>query len=378
MAKEHVGRQIIFSGLAVLVTAGICYPFSEHIGYRSVALILLLVLSVLALRQGLPAVLTAAVLSALVWDYFFIPPHFTFHIDSAEDALFMAMYFIVATLNGMINHRYRQIEALRREKRADERSLLLYNTLFSSLSHDLRTPIAAVLGAADTLKENEKQLSETQKKQLIEEISKGSVRLSEQVENLLNMSRIEAGIIKPKSAWCDVRDLALSSIKNCPIDQQGRSIKLNIDEHTPLVQLDFGLTEHVLHNLLTNALRHTPPGSLIELSAKIRNESHGRFVTNDQDQDLYTVKQPTEHFLVLEVRDNGKGFPPDEIHLVFDKFYRLGGTKADGTGLGLFVAKGLTEAQGGEIFLRNLPEGGACFTIEIPTTILNQAIHQHD
>lgn len=365
------------SALIVLGAAAVCYPFSDWVGYRSVALILLLVVSVLAMRMELPAVLLAALLSALIWDFFFIPPHFTFTIGDGEDLLLIIMYFIVATLNGVVNYRLRQLEQVKREKAEREKSLNLYNTLFSSLSHDLRTPIAAILGAADTLLENASQLSEKQREDLLLEISKGSLRLSEQVENLLNMSRIEAGGIHPRKEWCDLEDLVFGAVKKVSAEDKNHPIEVAIAQNFPLVQLDFGLTAQILHNLLSNAVRHTPEGTKIRVSAALEAEKSGHFDAGEDDSDLHLVKENTAYRLQLEVRDTGEGFPEAEIGRVFDKFYRTATSRADGTGLGLFVARGFTEAQGGEISLRNAPEGGACFTLEFPTAILNQAVH-HD
>lgn len=377
MKKDNTGRQILFAIITVATVAGICFPFIDAIGYRSVALLLLLAVSVLAMRQGLPAVLAAAILSALVWDYFFIPPRFTFHVESGEDVLFMAMYFIVAVLNGIINLRLRQLETLRMEKMERESSLKLYNTLFSSLSHDLRTPLAAVLGAADALRVSRSQLSENQQINLLDEILAGSIRLSEQVENLLNMSRIEAGMIHPKKEWCDVNDLVFGIVKKNAQGHPEHPVEVAIPGDFPLVQLDFGLTEQILQNLLANALRHTPPGTQIRFNAKLFKNERGHFETDDLASDLRSVRDKIDHRLILEVSDTGPGFPREEMDRVFDKFYRPGGTKADGTGLGLFVARGFTEAQGGEISLRNIPGSGACFTLEFPTAILQQTIH-HD
>jgi two-component system sensor histidine kinase KdpD len=377
MVQKRVALQIFFSAICVLAVAALCFPFADSIGHRSVALILLLTVSVLAMRQGLAAVLTAAVLSALVWDFFFIPPRFTFHIESAEDVLFMVMYFIVALLNGIINYRLRQLEQLRSEKHERESALKLYGTLFSSLSHDLRTPIAAVLGAADTLRENYVQLTDNQRNKLLDEIAIGTLRLSGQVENLLNMSRIEAGMIHAKKAWCDLGDLIHGVLKKNMPSPPTHRVDIRLPENFPLVQLDFGLTEQILQNLLVNALRHTPPGTEVRISATILRDPHGHFEANPDDDELQTVREATTQRLLLEVSDNGPGFPPAEIERVFDKFYRSGSTKADGTGLGLFVAEGFAEAQGGDITLRNLPTGGACFVVEIPTTALPQTI-RHD
>jgi two-component system, OmpR family, sensor histidine kinase KdpD len=376
MTHKHTFRQTLMAIAAVILVALSCYPFVSTIGYRSVALLLLLTISVLAMRMALVPVLIAAVLSALTWDYFFIPPQFTFQIGQTEDTLMMAMYFIVASLNGVINYRLRQLERVELEKNERENSLKLYNTLFSSLSHDLRTPIAAVLGAADTLKESQHQLSDQQKEVLLQEIVNGSLRLSDQVENLLNLSRIEAGRIQARKEWCDLSDLFYSVVqKTTHKSDSTHSINIELPPHLPLVQLDYGLTEQILHNLLMNALRHTPAGTQVTLGAQVTNDRHGLLTLNEQENDLKSIEKSTTHRLIITVKDNGPGFPATDLDRVFDKFYRPQNTQADGTGLGLFIVQGFTEAQAGEISLRNQARGGACFTLEFATPTLDQSIH---
>ncbi len=371
MKKDNQTQQITTAILAVAATAALCYPFTDFIGYRSVALILLLVVSVLAMRMRLAAVVIAAIAGALVWDYFFIPPHFTFTIGSGEDVLLLVMYFIVALLNGVINYRVRQFEQVKTQKEERENVIKLYNALFNALSHELRTPIAAILGAADTLLENDAALSISQKKELLSEISTGSLRLSEQVENLLNISRLDAGTISPKKAWCDVADLIFGTAEKLKKDSKNHRVEISVPDDFPLVQLDFGLTEQTLQNLLANAFRHTPDGTRIEISAKILNDISGHFEnTESVAENLKPVNDTTKSRLQIEILDNGPGFPHEEIGHVFDKFYRPKNTKADGTGLGLFIVKGFTEAQGGTVFLTNRAGGGAKFTLEFPTIIL--------
>lgn len=379
MKKTSQFRQISLAILAVAAVAAACFPFSEVVGYRSVALILLLVVSVLALRMSLAAVLVAAVVSALVWDFFFIPPHFTFTIGSGEDVLLLLMYFIVALLNGVINYRIRQFEQEKNRRAERENALKLYGTLFNSLSHELRTPIAAILGAADTLQENEARLSVSQKKELLDEIAAGSLRLSEQVENLLNMSRLETGVIAAKKEWCDMADLLFGTVKKLELEGKNHSVELSIPEDFPLVRLDFGLTEQVVQNLLANAFRHTPDGTKVFISVKMQKVIAGHFEKNRAAaEDLQPVKDVITHRLEIEISDNGPGFPADEIDRAFDKFYRPEQARADGTGLGLFIVKGFTEAQGGEVLLHNRVGGGSRFVLEFPTAILNQTFHYHE
>jgi two-component system sensor histidine kinase KdpD len=374
MKKLNLRQQVFVAVAAVLLVAAGCYLISDFIGYRSVALILLLAVSVLAIQMSLTAVLIAAVLSALVWDFFFIPPHFTFTIGSGEDALLLLMFLIVASLNGVINYQVRQLEQVRRQKAERDTSLKLYGTLFNSLSHELRTPVAAILGAADTLQENDTSLSSEQKKALLAEIMSGSLRLSEQVENLLSMSRLEAGMILPKKEWCDVADLLYGTLEKLKPEGQNHHVGIVLPDEMPLVRLDFGLSEQILRNLLSNAFRHTPAETSVEIVAKIVRNVSGHFESND-DTSLQPVRDRLTHRLQIEIFDNGPGFPTEEIERVFDKFYRPSNTVADGTGLGLFIVKGFAEVQGGEVSLRNLPKGGAAFTLDFPTTILPQNLH---
>ena len=364
--------------MAVLTVAGIAYPISDWIGYRSVALLLLLLVSVLATRLSLTAVLVAAVLSALVWDFFFIPPHFTFTISNSEDLLLIVMYFIVALLSGVINYRVRQFEREQQQRKERERAIALYNTLFNSLSHDLRTPIATIIGASDTLREQAQHLSETQQQELLSEIGSGAVRLSEQVENLLNMSRIEAGRIQVSKAWCDVGDLIYGVAAKLKREGREHQLEISIPEDMPLVRLDFGLSEQVLLNLLSNAFRHTPVGGRVHILARISAEISGHFERQTSGQlptaSMELIHDRVTHCLYIEMYDEGPGFSEADIARAFDKFNTLANAKADGTGLGLYIVKGFTEAQGGSVHLSNRFEGGARFVLEFPTAVIDQTV----
>ena len=345
--------------------AAVCFPFTDLIGYRSVALLLLFTVSVLAMRLSLYPVLLAAVLSALIWDFFFIPPRFTFSVSSGEDVLLLTMYFIVALSNGIFNYKIRQFEQTERQKEERENAIKLYNTLFDSLSHELRTPIATILGAADALQENAERLSPLSKNELVGEISDAALRLNLQVENLLNMSRLESGFIKPNFAWCDVSELIYSILNKLAKNLSEHKTSVEMPDNMPLVKLDFGLMEHVLFNLVNNAAIYTPMNSEIMIEAKLLTNKIGHFEQGEK------IEDNVSHQLLLNISDNGKGFPENEIAKVFDKFYRLKNAPSGGTGLGLFIAKGFVEAQGGVISVMNRTEGGARFIIEIPTQVIS-------
>src|SRR4029078_63389 len=154
-------------------------------------------------------------------------------------------------------------ESRLREERAN--SVKLYNTILDSLSHELRTPIAAIIGATDNLQSNH-NLSEEDREQFIAEISKASLRLNQQVENLLNISRLESGHIKPKNDWCDIIELVYNVVKRVEENNPGRKIHISINQSLPLCSLDKGMLDQVIYNLLNNAAIHTEPGSRIDIS----------------------------------------------------------------------------------------------------------------
>ena len=212
LTKGSQARQFLISILLVCVVSCLCYLLSPYIGYRVVALILLVTVSLVAMFFDIFPVLLSALLSALIWNFFFIPPKFTFSIGSTEDALMFLMYFVIATVNGVLTYKIRLMKKEAQQREEKENAIKLYNTLFNSLSHELQTPISTIIGATDTLKENETKLSGENKNALVNEISIASLRLNEQVANLLNISRLESGYLKLKKDWCDINELIYSAI----------------------------------------------------------------------------------------------------------------------------------------------------------------------
>ena len=152
--------------------------------YKTVALVLLMTVSVIAILFEIFPVLLAAVLSAVIWNYFFIPPLFTFDIGNTEDLLMFLLYFVIALVNAVLTIKIREAEKKARDKEEKEKELKLYNTLLNSLSHELRTPIATILGSVDMLKESRDKLSVDNQNELLNEIGIAGNRLNRQVENI--------------------------------------------------------------------------------------------------------------------------------------------------------------------------------------------------
>lgn len=346
--KEIIERlrkaQYVTGILLVVLIASSCFASADVIGYRTVALLLLVVVSSLAMIFDTRPVLTVAFLSALILNFFFLPPLYTFHIKNSEDILLFLMYFIVALVNIVLTRKIKIAEQKARDREENERTIKLYNTMFNSLSHELKTPIASIMVAVDTLKESE-NLSQNTVNELFTEIETAGMRLNRQVEHLLNMSRLENDMLKPNLDWCDVNDLVFAVTRTFD-SIQSHTIHYEPPIGFPLIKIDTGLIENVLHNLVHNAVQYTPAGSVIDISVTIN-----------------------DNVFILKVSDNGPGFPEEELPKVFTKFFRVANSRTGGTGLGLSIAKGFIEAHSGTIRLENQLSGGASFIINLPVEI---------
>ncbi len=314
------------------------------IGYRGVALIMLMAVSLLAVVFDILPVLLAAVLSALTWNYFFIPPIYEFNFENKEDMFLFVMYFFIAMVNAALSLKVKDRNRKLREKEEKEKAIAFYNTILNSLSHELRTPIATIIGSIDAINDQNRILSSTQKNELKHEISKAALRLDQHVENLLGLSRLESGMVKLNIDWIDINELIYRVLQKYTPSEPSHSITFLPGNNLPLFKLDAILIEQVIFNLLQNALLYTPERTEITITTLFQNGN-----------------------CRISFTDNGPGFPQDSINYAFDKFYRIGTYNSRGTGLGLSIVKGFTEAHNGTVSLSNNVNGGACFVIEIPT-----------
>jgi two-component system sensor histidine kinase KdpD len=491
----HSGpTQYTTASAIVLFISSLCYPFSDFLGYQTVSLILLLTVVLLPLRLGVGPVILAALLSALSWDYFFIPPRFTFAIATKQDVLMVLTYFAIAAVTGILTVRVRARERAVRsreeravalyaltndlssaknqddvvkaavanikkffnadlavfvsdldgdfvnkahpastylpsekelsvpswvhwnEKRAgrftetlpfaeatyyplsspryplgvigvktgggdrlsiDQETLLenflsqissvlereflnemtkqsiafveserLYTTLFNSISHEMRTPITALVGASESLLNDKVGRQPEVRRELAQEIQSAAERLDNIVQNLLAMTRLESGLIRPRRDWTDMRDLMHSCLTKLEKELASHQVSINVSPSLPLVKLDFALFEQVLVNLLRNAALHTQADSSITMSA-----------------------YPERKECLVTIEDNGPGLPSESLNRIFEKFYRVPGSKTGGIGLGLSIAQGFVLAHGGKITVENRTEGGARFIIRLPLEV---------
>jgi two-component system, OmpR family, sensor histidine kinase KdpD len=219
----------------------------------------------------------------------------------------------------------------------------LFSTLLNSISHELRTPIATITGAASSLLVPETGADPETRTQLAHDIRDSGNRLNRLVANMLDMSRLESGRLQLKMEWCDVGDVIGVAVKQMEYCLAGRPVTIEVPPDLPLVRLDFILIEQAIVNLLDNACAYTPAGTPIEIVVARKSNA-----------------------VTIAVTDHGHGVALQDINHVFDKFFRAPGTETGGTGLGLSITRGLVEAHGGQLKVENVRGAGARFTIRLP------------
>jgi two-component system sensor histidine kinase KdpD len=222
----------------------------------------------------------------------------------------------------------------------------LRSALLTSISHDLRTPLAAILGAATSLRSYGGLYAENERAELAATIQEEAERLNRFVTNLLDMTRLEAGALEPNFALIDVGEIVGTVLHRAAKVLEHHRIAVDLAPDLPMLSLDFVLFEQVLFNLLDNAAKYAPPGSTVTVRARRRHGS-----------------------VAIEVLDEGGGIPPEQVDRVFEKFYRISRTDRQraGTGLGLAISRGFVEALGGTITAANRTDrAGAVFSIVLP------------
>lgn len=476
------------TGIVAAVT-GLNLGLDRVLGIYALALSYLLTVVVMALFVGRGPVFFAATLSALSWNFFFLPPRYTFYITDFQDGMMFAMYFVVALVLGQLTARIRKQQTAERQREHRATSLYLLTRelaespdlaqllavvikevgktfdaevalslpdesqpapltayfastwalsekeqtvaawafqhrqaagrgtdnlpaseglhlplvagtratgvlslrfhrttplsppqrdlleafvrqvalvfdrerlrdaetqakllaesermgtmLLNSVSHELRTPLAAINSVASGLR-SAGELNATQA-MLTTELEEATRRLNRLVQNLLDLSRLEAGHLRTNADWHDLRDLVNVAMQDLGRSLSQHTVTVDIANDLPPVKVDAVLTEQILVNLLGNVAAHTPAGTAVELQARVENGE-----------------------LILRVNDTGPGLPPGDPQRLFDRFQRGPEAAAGGTGIGLSLVKGFAEAQGGNVSAENRPGGGAIFTVKLP------------
>lgn len=226
-----------------------------------------------------------------------------------------------------------------------------WNAILSSVSHDLRTPLATITGAAGSLLDESSRLDSVARQELTRSIHQEADRLDQLLKNLLDMMRLEAGALHLNKDWLPLEEVAGSALSRMERRLSDHRVVVSIPEDLPLLFVDGVLLQQVVINLLENAAKYAPAGSAIELSASAN-----------------------EREVIVEIADHGSGLPPGEEGRIFEKFYRARPTGEGGVGLGLTICRGIVDAHGGRIWAENREGGGARFRFAIPLSKQQPAV----
>lgn len=255
------------------------------------------------------------------------------------------LLFAMATQVALALERTRLGQAENRAK-VLEQSDALKSALLSSVSHELRSPLATIKAAASSLHTEAVDWDSAARKELLAAIEEEADQLNQLVGNLLDMSRIEAGSVTPQRNWNVLAEIVRSVMVRMRNASSKHTVSLDVSEDLPLVAVDFVMIEQVFANLLSNSIKYSPEGTTIAISAHPRDAE----------------------WMMVEVRNQGPPLAPDDLSHVFEPFHRVtAAERVTGTGLGLSICKGLVEAHGGRIWAENVP-GGLAFKFTLPLT----------
>jgi len=218
----------------------------------------------------------------------------------------------------------------------------LRSSLLSSVSHDLRTPLAVITGSASTLLESGSALEAAVRQDLLQTIRVEAERLNRLVQNLLEMTRLEAGV-EVRKEWHSIEEVVGAALSRLEVVLRDRPVHTDIAKELPLVPMDDVLVEQILINLLENAVKYTPAGTTMEIRAWAEEDR-----------------------AMVEVADRGPGLAAGDESRIFEKFYRGAARDSRGAGLGLAICRAIVEAHGGRIWAQNRPDGGAAFRFFLP------------
>jgi K+-sensing histidine kinase KdpD len=339
-------RELLHYAAAASVVAlatALSVALRDYLAAPDLVMVYLVGIGVVAVRWGRGPAVASSALSVLAYNFFFVPPYYAVWVHDHRHWLTFVMMFGVGLLISGMMLRLRQQALQAREATLKARTEEMRSSLLSAVSHDLRTPLAVITGAATTLRD-EAATQSASTRELIDTVCEEADRLERLVRNLLDMTQLEAGMLQPKREWVPLEEIVGAALTRLEPQLATRPIRTIIPSDLPLIHVDPVLIEQVLINLLENCCKYSPANSAIEIQV---------------------VTQPEA--TLLELSDNGPGIAPGMEEHIFERFFRAPSTGSSrGAGLGLAICRGIVEAHGGTIRAENKPSGGALFRVTLP------------
>lgn len=333
----------VWSLVLVSVATGLGGVARWFVSPEDVVMLFVLVIVIVALWLGRGPSVLAAASSVIAYDFFFVPPLFTLLVADSRHLLSFATMFALGLLISGLTARVRAHELARRRVELKARTEETRSSLLSAVSHDLRTPLAAITGAGTALRAEIDRIDVQRRGELLDTICEEAERLERLLRNLLDMTRVDAGTLELKRDWVPLEEILGSALERLDERLARRDVSTRLPDDLPLLSVDASLLELLFVNLLENALKYTAESGAIEIGAC---ESAGA--------------------VEVSVRDFGPGIPQGLEQRIFEKFFRASKSAADGVGLGLAICRSIAQAHGGSVEAGNAPGGGAVFRVRLP------------
>jgi K+-sensing histidine kinase KdpD len=315
-------RAPLFSLAAVALVTGAIFALKPFAPVLSLGVLYLFAVLPVAALFGLRYAVGVSIVSMLVFNFFFLPPTHTLQLRDSENWVALAVYLVTALAVS-------QLAAFRR-------SDAVKTAVLRSVSHDLRSPITAIMTASDVLEDSGESLSSEERAELHASIRLQIRRLDRSVGNLLDLARLEAGAARPVRELWTVDGLIARALE--AVGPENDRVDVQLPDDSPPISVDAAQIEHALVNLLENALKFSSPTDPVEMRV-----------------------EPGTREVVLRVTDHGPGIPAQEQTLVFEPFH------GSGTGLGLAITRGFVELNGGRIWIESPAGRGTTFALAFPT-----------
>lgn len=339
-------------GAAVVVTAIASALSAVGVPYLSLADVVILYLIgvvIVAVRFGLGPSILASLGGVAAFDFITLPPKFEFSLAEVGHAVTLLGMVFVSMLVSGLTERLRREQARAEHARVEVEVERVHAALLSSISHDLRTPLATISASSQLLARSHEELAPAVRGEMLSDIANEAERLDGLLRNLLAITRVEAGKLRLQVLPTSIDEPLSSALSRVEHRMQDRAIRVEIERGLPLVELDARIFEQALLNVLDNALRYSPARTALEISAR----AHGDRVD-------------------LSIRDHGFGVAASEADAVFEKFRRgSNAPRSDGgVGLGLTICRAVLLAHQGSIVLTPAPSGGTIVTLSLPAARL--------
>ncbi len=338
---------------ATALASGLSIIGVRYLSLADVVILYLIGVVVVAARFGLGPSIIAGLGGVAAFDFLILPPTLTFSLEFGHAITLGGMIFLALLVSGLTESlRREQARALRSEQSSQKARLeaeveRVHAALLSSVSHDLRTPLATISASAQMLVRNHVTMDPALRGEMLTSVADEAERLDGLLRNLLAITRVETGELHLQVLPASLDEVLTGALRRMEHRFVGRSVTVHREQGLPMVDLDVRLFEQALLNVLDNALRYSPAGSPLQIETLKAAEG-----------------------VQIRVTDSGVGVAPEDRQVVFEKFRR--GSNAPrtdgGVGLGLTICRAVLKAHGGQIVLEGAPTGGALVTLSLPAS----------